>query len=535
VAVATACLVLVQDVLSPTTDQYIHLFTGLEWWDRGTYEFEPMHPPLSRIFIGALPYASGVRLPPETRAFECRSFAASLRRLRPTGKRVTCMSLQPTDNRAFSLDRPDFEPLYRLAGLGTLPLFWLAALAAWGWGLRTGGHPAGLVAVLLFTSLPPVLGHGGQATTDMALVGTLPLAVLALVRLRERPGAGRAVALGAATGLALLSKFSALLFLPACFAMALWATRRGQRLPPRLLALALAGALLTTWAGYRFTTASPAELWPRLADSSHPLARARIVPAPGLVAGIYDAVVKERVGHGYFILGRQLERRGVFYFFPATILFKTPLAFLALAVAGVVLALRRPGPLRLPLLAAGALVAAAATTDINVGIRHVLPVFVFLAAVAAGVVVLAWRAATLARLLTLGLLAAIVAASARAHPDYLPYFNLLARGRPEEVLVDSDLDWGQDVKRLAAEARRLGIRELTLCHLGEVSLRHYAPEIRESRACPDGPRPGWLAVSASEVKVFHRDPLAWLAAYRPLARVGRSLWLYYIPDGTLVR
>jgi hypothetical protein len=203
------------------------------------------------------------------------------------------MSLQPTDSRAFSMDRPDFEPLYRLAGLGTLPLSWLAA---WAWGLRTGGHPAGLVAVLLFTSLPPVLGQAGQATTDMALVGTLPLAVLALVRLRERPGAGRALAFGAATGLALLSKFSVLLFLPACFAAALSATRRGERVPPRLLALAVAAALLTTWAGYRFTTASPAELVLRLADSCHPLARAGVLPAPGLVAGIYDAVVKERVG-----------------------------------------------------------------------------------------------------------------------------------------------------------------------------------------------------------------------------------------------
>ena len=52
--------------------------------------------------------------------------------------------------------------------------------------------------------------------------------------------------------------------------------------------------------------------------------------------------------------------------------------------------------------------------------------------------------------------------AAAAHPDYLAYFNEFALGHPERILVDSDLDWGQDMNRLVTELRQRGVTYLHL-------------------------------------------------------------------------
>ena len=50
-----------------------------------------------------------------------------------------------------------------------------------------------------------------------------------------------------------------------------------------------------------------------------------------------------------------------------------------------------------------------------------------------------------------------------SHPDYIPYFNELAGGHPENILVDSDLDWGQDMNRLGARLREVGAPRWPSC------------------------------------------------------------------------
>ncbi|HEX6736924.1 MAG TPA: hypothetical protein VF310_01495 [Vicinamibacteria bacterium] len=534
-ALAAARAVAVQPVFSPTVDQHIHLLTGLEWWDRGSYEFEPLHPPLSRALLAALPYAAGLRLPPEVRDFRCPTFARSLERLRPNGKRFACMSRIPLDVDGFFTARADYERLFRLAGLGTLPLLLLAGGVTLLWALALPGYDraTALLALLLVTTLPPILGHAGVATTDMALVATLPLALLAGWWLLAAPSALRAAGWGAALGLALLSKFSVLLFLPPTLAVLVLVHWRSGREAPlgrawRPLWAAALAALLVVWAGYRFRVGSIQELVPGAGPGA--LAALPLVPAPDFVAGIYDALKKEAAGHAYFVLGRALDRRGVWYFFPVALAFKTPLAFLGAAALGAAAALRRPRSLQaaLPLLLAAALLLAAMTVDVNVGLRHLLVIYPFLALAAAFGLRRAFQASRAGQAAAALLLGTHLVSSARAHPDYLAYFNALARGRPEEVLVDSDLDWGQDVKRLALALQARGVREVTTCRAGSVPLAVYAPEVRESRACPSQPVPGWLAVGLSDLKAFHRDALGWLAGEPPVARVGSSMVLYHV-------
>jgi hypothetical protein len=114
----------------------------------------------------------------------------------------------------------------------------------------------------------------------------------------------------------------------------------------------------------------------------------------------------------------------------------------------------------------------------------------------------------------------------------MPYFNQLAGRQPERVLLDSDLDWGQDLGRLADTLRARGVPQLWIAYHGTVDLsRQWLPPYTELP--PDQPVTGWIAASLFRLALGSPggpiDAYAWLRPYQPVARVGHSILLYYIP------
>ena len=113
-----------------------------------------------------------------------------------------------------------------------------------------------------------------------------------------------------------------------------------------------------------------------------------------------------------------------------------------------------------------------------------------------------------------------------AYPDYLPYFNE-AVPHPERVLVDSDLDWGQDLYRLEQRAGELRIERLYIAYRGTADLkREPLPPFVVLTA--RRPVSGWVAISEL-ARTRKSTDYAWLDAYRPLERIGKSIDLYYNP------
>ena len=405
-----------------------------------------------------------------------------------------------------------------------------------------------MIATGLFTLLPPVLAHAGLATTDMALTACLGAAFFTLVLWAESPTWKRSLLLGVTVGLAVLAKFTALLFLPSAAALALLfyiaIARPGgnqllglaqERAPAFGLAV-VTGALII-WAGYWFSFGKVPE-W------------SLSLPAPELFDGIRSGMRHNQEGHVSYLLGR-VSAKGFWYYFPVVLAVKTPIAFLLLSGLGAYLAWKKRARLAycLPLAFSLGILLPAMAGQINIGVRHILPIYLGLSIAAAVAVVqlLEWsRAGRETRTwlaLAAGLLVSWMAASgAISHPDYLSYFNEFAAD-PETVLVDSDLDWGQDAKRLAKRMREVGATEINYGppnHLTDYlmtwpGLPRFIP-IR-----PAFPAEGWTVVSptidrTTQYGLYYRYPnlIPWYDRRPPTEKVG-ALRLYYVPPGSLRR
>jgi hypothetical protein len=236
-----------------------------------------------------------------------------------------------------------------------------------------------------------------------------------------------------------------------------------------------------------------------------------------------------------------LRSTGWWYFYLVGLAVKTPLPLLAAGPLGMAILARegwlsRDGWRLAPaLLFLTILGFASSFSQINIGIRHILVLYPFMALGGAHAVTLAWqslRQATVRPLAIAGsaLLVGLVGWEAStlwtANPDYLPYFNE-AVAHPAKVLVDSDLDWGQDLWRLEKRAAEMKIPLLNLAYRGTADLTREA--LPPYVVMPPWKQvTGWVAISAL-AKEHDPKGYAWLDAYQPMEWVGKTIKLYYIP------
>jgi hypothetical protein len=511
VALAVARVMATYPRFSQTYDEPVHVAMGLEWLDRGTYTLELQHPPLARIFDAVMLRIDGQHYPPGPIV-------------------LTDPGVPIRKGNAIFGGLDDYQRNLTLARIGVLPWLLLAAFVVFHWTRSISNTESAVAAVALLTFIPPILGHAGLATTDMALAATLPAAIYALVRCLERASTGRMFIFACALAAAVLCKFSAIPFMGVIGLILLLKTRPDRRVVG-IIAIALPIAALIIWAAYRFSIwpaplygFPPSELLAMLADAKAPPDRAFYfllshfhLPAPEFFAGLTHLGEHTLFGHPSYFLG-EIRTHGVWYFFPVVIALKTPIAFLILALLGI----RKAA---VPILAAAAIVVIAMASRINLGVRHVLPIYPLLA-IAGGIALIEmWQRR---RVIAIALGAWISVSSLLAHPDYIAYFNELAGRHPERIVVDSDLDWGQDLPSLREAVVANGIDRLWIAYFGSTDLSRYpiAPAIR--RLPPRTKVTGWIAISKTSLKGAYgrADDYAWLEQQTPVQEIGRSMLLY---------
>ncbi|MGO9804433.1 MAG: phospholipid carrier-dependent glycosyltransferase [Steroidobacteraceae bacterium] len=544
--VASACLLTASTwhVFFATWDEPEHLAAGVELLDRGYYEYDTEHPPIGRVVLALGPYLAGAHsygTPPPSGVTEGEDI------LYRDGK---------------------YDLYLTLARAGALPFLALLLFVTWLWARRMhSGESAALLAVVLLVSVPPVLGHAGVAALDVAAAATILLALYTLDRWLDTPSWRTAVLFGLATGLAVGTKFSAVPYIGlSLLALALTHWVLGARAPPAARAAALArravelvlvglATLVPLLVAYGIRAPNEARVAARFNWAlSYLLQQQGLDHGLGvllahlwlprelkdLVNGIVAVMAHNDDGHLSFLLG-EVRTRGWWYFYLVALAVKTPLPLLAGGSVGVAWLARdgwRSGDnwrFTPAVLIVAILVFASGFSHINIGIRHVLILYPLLAIGAAWLVTRSWQALRAARDRRLAA-AGVVLLSAlltwqlstlwTAWPDYLAWFNETV-SHPERVLVDSDLDWGQDLRRLEQRAAQLRIPRLSLAYRGTADLtREPLPPL--VILAPHQPTTGWVAVTQL-ARTRNLSDYAWLDAYRPVEHIGKSIDLYYIP------
>ena len=537
---------------SATMDEPFHALASCEYALSGTYWANLEHPPLAKLLAGASAGLAGARPPHLPEPF---SFA-------------TAESPQPflyrnaiPPERLLAAARRPFLLLF--AGLVLL-----AAGVAW----RMAGPVAGAGAALLVAFEPTLVAHAGFLHTDVgAALGFFATVAAAFAALR-RPSLPGWAGTGLLLGLSLATKFTAVFLVPILLVLVLsWllASRRetgtlsGAPLGGLFLAFALgAVVLLGVYAvSMRNMPSLEAEQSVRLflksrkapdATVERVAALSRLLPPAGhYAAGLAGVAEQNRRGGGVNVFRGEASVEGFATYFPVAFLVKSSLGLLAalFLAGGLVLARRvRPGFGALVLLLPPAAVfLSSVASSYNIGVRHVLPAVPFLAVGAAAAIARGLPGPSgAAALLALGLVQA--GETLAVHPHEVSFFNLAAGGpsRGHVWLNDSNLDWGQDLERLARELERRGeAAGVTVAYFGGAYPPHHLPGARFFDAASTPLTSGLYAVSAyllaagPEVMAFRGDPLR-AAGYarlrrvlaergRPAGRVGYSILLYRLP------
>jgi 4-amino-4-deoxy-L-arabinose transferase-like glycosyltransferase len=435
---------------------------------------------------------------------------------------------------------------------------WLARRRGWAVGALGGG---------LMALSPSVLAAASVATTDACFALCALVALAAFHRHQVRPSRWSSLASGAAVGLALAAKQSAAILLPVAMVEILlsvpgrepgW-TRVDFGLmtllrASRRLASLIALAFLVDWAFYGFNLAPKfgavdthmtipviipmvARLFP---DGEAIMDVVRQWGPPLALDTFLGQMDHAAEGHCAFLMGMH-SLKGWWYFFPVALALKSTPAELVMMGVVVVLACR-PGTWRDParrlwLVTIAALLGAGMASSLNIGHRYMLLIYPLTAllaadwlgelavrrparAIVAGALLLAWQGVSVAGIA----------------PHYLGYFNSL-RGGPSEgyrYLVDSSLDWGQDLPSLRRELEARGYRRVALCYFGTGRPFAYGLRAVDWMAVDDPATSScdWLAISATALQGTYDTPGRLIGKFEGLhaARAGYSIFLYDLKD-----
>jgi 4-amino-4-deoxy-L-arabinose transferase-like glycosyltransferase len=513
----------------------------------------------------------------------------------PVSQAISALPLLFLDLRLPPMQGPNYDE-YQRAGdflyrnrysadtillLGRLPKILVTLLAgfmvAW-WTRRRFGEVAALAALTLYCFDPNFLAHGHYATTDVPATLCFVAACLAWSSFLTDGTMRSAAVCGLAVGAAMATKYSAILlfYIFVClYLFRLWQQIGAKpglvRWSPSHMAKSLTVVVLVmlamVWGAFGFETGKmlPPEGIPGIpglgfqnagGDTAIEQAAVRwTIPAPSFFRGLYVLRRHASQGHPSYLMG-QHSVAGWWYYFPVVAAVKTPagtllLLLLALTAAAAVLfregrreaygRLKRLSPEWYgPLFSAALFFAVCMQSQINIGIRHILPIYPLLyiwigAVLFSGKLgIPAW-----ARKVAMVCLALVVLESASVFPRYLGFFNLPSGGPHQgwKYLVDSNLDWGQDLKRLKSYLVERNISNVCLKYFGTAPPSYYGIESRPVPPSLDEARTSGCVVVMSLTSLYERQAFDgrydWMLRTPPADTVGDSFRVYdpkRIPD-----
>lgn len=535
-----------------TNDEIVHIPSGYHYLVGGDFRQNPEHPALIKMWAG-LPLLFFQPTP--------GSFA------RPAGQEYAAFTVK-SSFQFWTANRHLFSTLIFWSRVQMILLTLMLGVLIFVVGRELFGGRVGVLAVALFSLEPTMLAHGRIVHTDIAAALAYLLFFFTLYKFLKAISLSRALWLGLATGFALLAKFSMIVLVPIFIGSLLYAVIRApfyktSRVRMAMYAgIALVIPLIAINCCYYFQHSalpqpeidwlvrhtSALSVWSRMA------LRWLSIPLPTYyLFGLYSVLVHNAGGHEAALLGNY-NQFGWWYYFPVAFALKTTIPFLLLSVCSLVWAAwgvleRREKALVVLIIPIAIYLAFSMTSNINIGVRHIAPVFPFLFLLGGAFLdrLMTRYRAKAALVLVVLLFGWMLAEAVRAYPNYIPYTNQLTLGKAGwQVLSDSNVEWGDDVKELAGYLRQRGETKIygalsggwETMYLYGVQMIDYAPpdlQLSGTRYVAIGA--GHLNGSTVAAGMKHDDGLEltdderrnYFAKYRneiPEAVFGNSIFLY---------
>lgn len=556
---------------SPIVDEIPHIGAGYDYIIEQSYKFNPEHPPLAKDLAGL-----GVLTLPNLRQPPLTGYQSNW----------------PTDvHGQWNFGRTlifssgnDAISLVRRAKLPEFILFFLTGWIIFVWARKRYGDRTGLLAVFLFAFAPTVIAHSRFVTTDMAALFGVMLGTYFLVRYLQSQTTGNFWLATVAIGIAMLTKFSTFLLLPYFVMLALiwgYAYHSILRTVWKAVLASVLGFIIIVGPVYQihlinfsgaqqksdtstiFTDFNhPNFVKPLVWASDKPLLR----PFAWYGTGLLMIFQRNGGGNTTFFLGENYKT-GQKAYFPFVYFVKEPLPFWGLVLIALISLIWfiRPKESRFRLwvhehfeeLAMLLWLAIywyfSITANVNIGVRHLMPTYGFTYILLAGQIILfgqyilnkyGKRAHRGYNILVYALILWFLAESVSVFPYYLTYFNETVGGPSGgyRYVADSNLDWGQDAKRLADWTKANNIQKLYFDYFGWADPAYYLGSAYRwinsdsytsaQKFLADNPAGGYIAVSATyydqSTAVNGGHQYDWLKAYRPVAVIGNSIFVWHI-------
>jgi 4-amino-4-deoxy-L-arabinose transferase-like glycosyltransferase len=535
---------------SQTFDEADHILAGYRYWMCSDFSANPEHPPLVKL-VASVP----------------------LLLMKVKGPAPLCGYPEPSTERDFADGRTFLYSNNAESILFSTRLFacfftiFLGVLVFKSAHLMFGTGPA-LIALTIYSFEPNILAHGFLVTTDMGLACCLYGAVFTFYCYLEERSIGRLALAGILAGCTVAAKHSGVVIIPillviaiADLAMREALTSEDPRSIFRKRRLMMLGGLtcigliayVTVWAFYAFRFSA------RPGSEATVLLRVGLTPEPrrllgrgftfllhmhflpeSYLLGLKHVLSAVHGGGPVFLLGRSYPN-GRWFYFPAVFLLKSTLGFLLLLILGSVglflTKSRNKRALSTMIIPPVLFMAICLGSNLDIGVRHILPIYPFLIMIAAAGV---WdlRKYWAARYLLASLIAIHVVSSLRSFPDYIPYANEAFGGPTNtyKMLGASNADWGQSLRAINRYVQANEVGECWIAYLTNADPTYYPTPCRLlptaerwiSRDDMSEPRvQGTLLIGANELE-WTRDlsPYAQLRNLVPSQSIGGSVLVF---------
>ena len=540
---------------SITSDERVNIFSAYHYVKFHDYRFNREHPPLIKQ-LGALPLLF--------LDIKC-----------PTPPDKWTPGYEPTQGEIFLYEENDANTVMMLARISVMLIATVLGAFIFMWSYRINGLFAGAISLLLFVLSPNLLGHASVFTNDVALSAFFFITCYFLCRYFKELTFKFLVLAALFFGLDLVTKFSSLIlvmvtYLAVCiYSLFILEKEKLERPSVKMDYKNIIFLVLIIFTiGYKmsFRIMAPAVFLFVLSFGIERIkeqfgrrvyfgAKVMLV----LLTFAFTVVILDYTNYSWFplhsatklyfkgfawfsghaedgqrayLLGKY-SQTGWWYYFPLAIFFKTPIPTLILAFTGLVGLVKASGrkveKLMLLLPVCVYMFIACFINNTNLGIRLVLPVYPFLFVIAGYVVTLFGKGMfrRSIKYITIFLLIYLGFSAYQTFPNGMAYFNEFAQGNSYKILGDSNIEWGQDIKKMKRyiDVNNIDSVKLKMSFSSDKQLKYFGIpyELLTEEEYIEPQKGKTYIISVTQLQ---KGNIKWLNKYEPVDEIGKTLKVY---------